>query len=623
MVEVFSDSEPCTRSCQAISVVAPVAEAVAFETQDTVEAFLGVERSLTGKRWRLRLADERAALLLSQRLEVPEIVGRILAARGVTSEEGEAFLDPTLRHYMPDPTTLHDMKVAASRIHRALRDGETIAVFADYDVDGATSCALLLRFLSVVGGKTVFYVPDRMAEGYGPNEAALKNLHAEGAALVITVDCGITAFAPLAAAARMGLDVIVVDHHEAEPSLPEACAVVDPNRLDESDGFGHLAAVGVAYLLVVAVNRLLREEGWYDEMRPEPDLMQWLDLVALGTVCDVVPLKGLNRAYVAQGLKIMSRRGNAGLMALADVAGVREKPGDYHLGFILGPRVNAGGRVGRADLGTRLLSCDDPAAAHIMAVDLDAFNQKRRVIEAGVLEAATRQVEEEASAASVLFAAGEGWHPGVIGIVAGRLKERFNKPACVFALDRGMAKGSGRSVPGIDLGAAVIAARQVGLLVNGGGHAMAAGMTVDEDKIPELKTFLTERLSDDPSGVGIPALELKLDGALSISGATRDLMASLERAAPFGSGNPEPRFVLPHMAVAKADVVGENHVRCFLSDAGHGRLKAIAFRSLDTLLGPTLLNNRGETLHIAGRLRIDSWQEQTRIQLMIDDAAPT
>jgi single-stranded-DNA-specific exonuclease len=438
---------------------------------------------------------------------------------------------------------------------------------------------------------------------------------------VITVDCGITAFAPLAAAARIGLDVIVVDHHEAEPSLPKACAVVDPNRLDESDGFGHLAAVGVAYLLVVAVNRLLREEGWYNEMRPEPDLMQWLDLVALGTVCDVVPLKGLNRAYVAQGLKIMGRRGNAGLMALADVAGIKEKPGDYHLGFILGPRVNAGGRVGRADLGARLLSCDDPAAARIMAVDMDTLNQERRVIEAGVLEAATRQIEEEASDASVLFAAGEGWHPGVIGIVAGRLKERFNKPACIFALDRGMAKGSGRSVPGVDLGAAVIAARQAGLLVNGGGHAMAAGMTVAGDSLDELKDFLVRRVGG--GGAGLPAPELKLDGALSLAGATQELVTLLERAAPFGSGNAEPRFVLSHVNVAKADVVGENHVRCFLSDAGRGRLKAIAFRSLDTLLGQTLLNNRGETLHIAGRLRIDSWKEQSRIQLMIDDAAPT
>jgi len=334
-----------------------------------------------------------------------------------------------------------------------------------------------------------------------------------------------------------------------------------------------------------------------------------------------VPLKGLNRAYVAQGLKIMGRRGNAGLMALADVAGIKEKPGDYHLGFILGPRVNAGGRVGRADLGARLLSCDDPAAARIMAVDMDTLNQERRVIEAGVLEAATRQIEEEASDASVLFAAGEGWHPGVIGIVAGRLKERFNKPACIFALDRGMAKGSGRSVPGVDLGAAVIAARQAGLLVNGGGHAMAAGMTVAGDSLDELKDFLVRRVGG--GGAGLPAPELKLDGALSLAGATQELVTLLERAAPFGSGNAEPRFVLSHVNVAKADVVGESHVRCFLSDAGRGRLKAIAFRSLDTLLGQTLLNNRGETLHIAGRLRIDSWKEQSRIQLMIDDAAPT
>ncbi len=599
--------------------------AAALETQETGEAFLGVERSLAGKRWRLRMADDRASLMLSQRLEVPEIVGRILAARGVTPEEGADFLDPTMRHYMPDPTSLNDMEAAATRIHKALRGGETIAVFGDYDVDGATSCALLLRFLNAVGGKVISYIPDRMAEGYGPNEAAMKTLHDQGAGLVITVDCGITAFAPLAAAAAMGLDVIVVDHHEAEPSLPEAHAVVNPKRLDESGELGHLAAVGVAFLLVVAVNRVLRDGDWYGEGKPEPDLMQWLDLVALGTVCDVVPLTGLNRAYVAQGIKVLAGRGNAGLVALADVAGIKEKPGGYHLGFILGPRVNAGGRVGRADLGTRLLSCDDSQAARTMAAELDAFNQERRAIEGQVLEAATLQVEQAALPDPILFAAGEGWHPGVIGIVAGRLKERFNRPVCVFALDGGIeeggeVKGSGRSVPGVDLGAAVIAARQAGLLVNGGGHAMAAGMTVAGDRLAELQEFLRQRLGD--GGAGIPTPELKLDGALSLSGATQDLVALLERAAPFGQGNAEPRFVLSHVNVAKADVVGENHVRCFLSDAGGGRLKAISFRSLETPLGQALLNNRGEPLHVAGRLRDDSWQGRNSVQLMIDDAAP-
>jgi len=601
-----------------------VAEAAALETPDG-EAFLGVEHSLAGKRWRLRLADERAALMLSQRMEVPEIVGRILAARGVTPEEGADFLDPSLRHYMPDPTSLHDMEAAATRIHKALRDGETIAVFGDYDVDGATSCALLLRFLNAVGGTVIFYVPDRMAEGYGPNEGAMKTLHEQGAGLVITVDCGITAFEPLAAAAAMGLDVIVVDHHEAEPVLPEAHAVVNPKRLDESGELGHLAAVGVAFLLVVAVNRVLRDEGWYGEGRPEPELMQWLDLVALGTVCDVVPLTGLNRAYVAQGIKVLAGRGNAGLVALADVAGIKEKPGGYHLGFVLGPRVNAGGRVGRADLGTRLLSCDDSQAAREMAAELDAFNQERRAIEAGVLEAATLQIEQAASPDPILFAAGEGWHPGVIGIVAGRLKERFNRPVCVFALDKGEkgeAKGSGRSLPGVDLGAAVIAARQAELLINGGGHAMAAGMTVAGDRFGELKEFLVQRVGGGEAGAGIPAPELKFDGALSLAGATQELVTLLERAAPFGPGNAEPRFVMSHVNVAKADVVGENHVRCFLSDAGGGRLKAIAFRSLETPLGQALLNNRGEALHVAGRLRDDSWQGRARVQLMIDDAAP-
>jgi len=444
-------------------------------------AFLGVERSLLGRRWRQRAADDRAALTLAQRLSLPEPIARVLAGRGIGAAEAEDFLNPTLRALLPDPLHLRDMAAAAARIAAAVMSGEPIAVFGDYDVDGATSAALLERFFAAAGVPIRVYIPDRLREGYGPNAPALLRLRAEGVGLVITVDCGTAAFEPLAAAAEAGLDVIVVDHHVAEPRLPRAAAVINPSRLDEESPHRQLAAVGVAFLLVVAVNRALREAGWY-RLRCQPDLMQWLDLVALGTVCDVVPLTGVNRALVTQGLKVMARRANPGLAALADVSRLDERPNAYHLGFLLGPRVNAGGRVGEADLGVRLLTTPDPGEARALAERLDGYNQERQAIEARVLAEAIAAVEG-ATAGSLAFATAPGWHPGVIGIVASRLKERYNRPAFVVALDGGIGKGSGRSVNGVDMGAAVIAAKQAGLLINGGGHAMAAGLTVATDRV--------------------------------------------------------------------------------------------------------------------------------------------
>ena len=444
-------------------------------------------------------------------------------------------------------------------------------------------------------------------------------LKREGAAVCVTVDCGITAFAPLEAASEAGLDMIVVDHHVAEPSLPRAIAVVNPNRLDEDSPHRQLAAVGVAFLLVVALNRRLREEGWYAS-RPEPDLMQWLDLVALGTVCDVVPLTGLNRALVAQGLKVMGWRNNTGLRALSEVARIDEAPGTYHLGFLLGPRVNAGGRVGRADLGTRLLSTEDAGEAASLAAELDSFNTERKLIEQSVQEEALAQVERHADG-PLLVATGEGWHPGVIGIVAGRLKERFHRPALVIAFDeQGIGKGSGRSIAGFALGPAVIAAHQAGLLVNGGGHAMAAGFTLERAKLDAFREFLTARAADWLEG-GEATPVLSIDGALRPGGATLDLLETLGRVGPFGVGNPEPRFAFPAARILGADVVGENHVRCQLGDADGRRLKAIAFRALETPLGEALLKARSLPLHIAGHLRIDRWQGNEKVQLLIDDAA--
>lgn len=582
-------------------------------------AFLGVERSLSGRRWLARPGDERLALALAQRLALPELVGRVLASRGVGLEEAESFLNPTLRDLLPDPGHLKGMEAAVARLVRAVTSGETIGIFGDYDVDGATSSALLNTVLTAMGGKARVYIPDRIKEGYGPNAPALLRLQSEGVGVVVTVDCGTTAFAPLEEAAKAGLDLIVVDHHVGEAALPPALAVINPNRLDEDSPHGHLAAVGVAFLLAVGLNRGLKEAGWY-QGRPAPDLLRALDLVALGTVCDVVPLVGVNRALVVQGLKVMAKRANVGLAALADVAGVKERPDSYSLGYVLGPRVNAGGRVGEAELGTRLLSTDDPVEAAEIARQLDGYNKDRQEIEAAVLLDAIEQVEGRPDdGRPLIVAAGENWHPGVIGIVAGRLKERYGRVACVVALEDGEGKGSGRSVPGLDLGSAVIAARQVGLLKAGGGHAMAAGFTVARENLADLSDFLAERLQAQLDGELVPLLEL--DGALDAGGADIDLVETLAQVGPFGSGNPEPRFAIAGARIVKADVVGSGHVRLILSGAGGKRLKAIAFRAADSEMGHALLASAGAPFHLAGTLRVDTWQGNSSVQLIVDDAA--
>ena len=589
-------------------------------------AFLGVERSLTGRRWAARLADERTALAIAQRHGLPEAVARLLAARDVDPDAVPDFLDPTLRRFLPDPSHLKDMDAAVTRMTQAVQEGERIVVFGDYDVDGATSSALLLRFFRAVGGNIDVYIPDRRKEGYGPNTAALLKLKADGAAVVVTVDCGVTAFEPLAEAKRAGLDTIVIDHHMAEITLPEAVAVVDPNRIDDDSPHKQMAAVGVAFLLAVGVNRRLREAGWYAGAgRAEPDLRQWLDLVALGTVCDVVPLTGVNRALVRQGLKVMAERRNIGLAALADVAGLKEVPGAYHLGFLLGPRVNAGGRVGQANLGARLLSSDDPHEVGALALRLDEFNAERRAIEREVLDQAIARVEglygpDRRGLPAALVVESEGWHVGVIGIVASRLVERYGRPAFVIGLDGDLGKGSGRSVRGVDLGAAVIAARQAGLLVNGGGHAMAAGLTVTREALPGLTRFLDERIAP-PLGAAPTVGELGIDAALSPRAASLELVDIIERVGPFGAGNALPRFVLTSTRVSYARTVGEGHVRCTLVGSEGGRVEAIAFRANQTALGPALLDPARPLLHVAGSLRIDRFGGREAVRLQIDDAA--
>ena len=585
---------------------------------------LGVERSLLGKRWRARLADSMAGLSLAQAIEAPEPVGRVLAARGIAAEEAPDYLDPTLRRLLPDPLHLRDMETAIARLARALEAGEKIAIFGDYDVDGATSAALLSRFLEAVAAPPTIYIPDRLREGYGPNATAMRMLAAQDVRVVVTVDCGISAFDALEDAADAGLDVIVVDHHVAEARLPQACAVIDPNRLDDDSPHRQLAAVGVAFLLVVGLNRHLREAGWYHD-RAEPDLLQWLDLVALGTVCDVVPLTGVNRAFVRQGLTVMRQRRNAGLRALGDVAGLEEPPGVYHLGFILGPRVNAGGRVGEASLGARLLTTEDDDKATEIARHLDALNRERQAIEQAVLEEAIEQVESvgagEESAAPLVLAHDERWHAGVIGIVASRLKERYNRPAVVVAWEDGIGKASCRSVPGVDIGAAITAARQAGLLVNGGGHPMAAGFTVEQASLEALSDFLRTRLADTAdAAAAVPSLGL--DGALGVEGATADLLEMLEAAGPYGAGNPEPRFAFAGAQLLRADIVGRGHVRCQLAGPSGKRLKGIAFRCADNALGNALLAGAGAPFHLAGRLRLDRRRGTRAVELHIDDGAP-
>lgn len=592
---------------------------------ESAPAFLGVTNSVKGQRWRLRNTDDRLAMALAQQAGLPEILGRVLAGRGIAIEALEDHLNPSLRRQLPDPSRFRDMDAATARLADAIVRGEKVAVFGDYDVDGATSTALLNRFFRAIGRELRVYIPDRLKEGYGPNAPALRRLAQDGVKVVVTVDCGTLAFAALEDAASVGLDVIVADHHLAEPELPKAVAVVNPNRLDEAPGFGQLAAVGVTFLLIVGVNRRLRERGYYTADNPQPDLMAWLDLVALGTVCDVVPLTGLNRALVTQGLKILRSRGNVGLAALADVAGVSEPPGAYHLGFLLGPRVNAGGRVGQADLGTRLLSTDDARLAQQMAAELDRYNRERQEIEAGVLMEAMAELEHVPDTAALALVARQGWHPGVIGIVAARVREKAGRPSFVIALDEnGIGKGSGRSIPGVDLGAAVVAAGQAGLLVNGGGHAMAAGLTVETAKLNELKAFLNERLAAAVEKAGASS-SLGFDGALAIGGCNADLCDRLEQLGPYGSGNSEPRFALAGVRVVQADVVAEKHVRCLITtgDGSGPRLNAMAFRSIDGDLGPALLQARqtGAALHLGGHLRPNHWRGEKRVQFLLEDAA--
>ncbi|HEY0269453.1 MAG TPA: single-stranded-DNA-specific exonuclease RecJ [Sphingomonas sp.] len=580
----------------------------------------GVTQSILGQAWRWRgLAGEAA----DASFRPDELIDQLLLARGCPREALAGHRAPTIRDFMPDPSIFRDMDKAAARLADAVQAGEAVTIFGDYDVDGATSAALLIRLLGALGLAARAYIPDRLLEGYGPSAGALVRLKEQGAALVVTVDCGALAFEALAAARAAGLDVIVVDHHKCAAELPQALAIVNPNRLDESDegaAYGHLAAVGVAFLLGAALVRTLRARGWF-AARAEPKLLELLDLVALGTVADVAALRGLNRAFVAQGLKVMGQRRNIGLAALIEASRLKRAPACVDLGFALGPRINAGGRVGRADLGVRLLTTTDEDEARLLAAELGALNEERRAIELAVRIEAEALVAAQGNRAVAIVAAG-GWHPGVIGIVAGRLKERTGKPAIVVALDgSGLGKGSGRSVTGVDLGAAILAARDAGLLVAGGGHAMAAGLTVEEGKIDALGDFLEERLGRavaEASG----NKALLVDAVVGPGGVTPSLVEALEAGGPYGAGWPSPRVAAGRVRIVKADVVGQNHVRAIVAGEDGRPIKAMAFGALDTALGQALLGaGRERRLWLAGRARIDDWSSRPAAELHLDDAA--
>jgi single-stranded-DNA-specific exonuclease len=589
---------------------------------NTAHHVFGISHSLSGRSWRWRRGNMEMAEGM-----VPldrDIVTQLLLARGVAEHDLERHRNPTLRGFLPDPSGFNDMDAAADRIAQAVLSGEKVTVYGDYDVDGATSSALLIRLLRDLGHHADYYIPDRLLEGYGPSGEALVRLGATGSSLIVTVDCGAMAHEALQQAHDAGIDVIVVDHHKCSPDLPRTVALVNPNRLDEEDeaaSHGHLAAVGVAFLLGIALVRVLRERDYF-AARPEPDLFALLDLVALGTVADVAALHGLNRAFVAQGLKVMAKRQNIGMAALIDASRLKRAPSCSDLGFALGPRINAGGRVGESTLGVRLLTTQDPAEARAIAAQLSELNEDRRIIEAAVQEAAEEQLRGQHNRA-VAVIAGVGWHPGVIGIVAGRIKEASGKPSLVIALDEttGLGKGSGRSISGVDLGAAIIEARQQGLLIAGGGHAMAAGLTVSADRIEDLAAWLDERLSAQVARANASQTTL-LDLSVASGGLTAELVESLDLGGPYGVGWPGPRIAVGPVRLIKCDVVGTGHVR-IVASGGDGRsFKAIGFRMAESDLGQTLLHGAGgRRLWLAGRAKIDDWGSRRQAELHLEDAA--
>ena len=592
---------------------------------DQRRLFLDVAASFQGRAWRdrLTLEGQGRAEAMTRLWGFPDLLSRVLAGRGVAAEEAEAFLAPTIRALMPDPDTLRDMEALVDRLAAAIRARENVAIFGDYDVDGACASALVGGFLGACDVPYEIYIPDRIFEGYGPNSEAIRGLAARGARVLITVDCGTASHEPIAEARRLGLDTLVIDHHQAPECLPDAMAIVNPNRQDDVSGLGQLCATGVAFMVLVALNRRLRRDGFWTGARPEPDLMAELDIVALATVADVVPLTGLNRAFVTRGLAVMRQRGRQGLRALFDAARASGPPTAYHLGFLIGPRINAGGRIGDAALGARLLLERDPVEADRVAAELDRLNGERQAIERAAVEEALGEAWAAQGAGdhgAAVVTAREGWHPGVVGLVASRLKDRFNRPAFAIAFMGKTGVGSGRSIGGVDRGRAVRAAVEAGILVKGGGHAMAAGVTIERERLGDFRAFLEERLGEQVERARLDQSVL-IDAALTAGGARKELIEMVEKAGPFGSGNPEPVFVFPSHRLVDASEVGTGHLRLRARAGDGSTIAGIAFRAVNEPLGKALLANRGENVHLAGYLSIDRWGGGERIQLRLVDAA--
>ena len=577
--------------------------------------------SLNGNLWRFAAYDENTATLLAEKFDLPPAAAVILAARGIGVDEAEDFLNPGFGKLMPDPSVLKDMDKAAARIADAVENRERVAVIGDYDVDGATSSSLLKLFLQDVGLNVPVHIPER-EEGYGPSFAAVDEFLKNGAELLVTTDCGTTAFEVLEYAQNKGMDVIVLDHHEAEAKLPAVYAVVNPKRLDECDNcpyLKYLAAVGVVFMTVVAVNRELRRRGFYSASRPEPNLKNRLDLVALGTVCDVVPLLGLNRAFVRFGVNMMAQRKNPGICALADKAGLTEAPGVYQLGYVLGPRINAGGRVGEAATGYRLLCSENKAQAEQLAEKLNVFNEKRKEIENYVLLQAMELLESVPQSYPMAFVYGRDWHQGVIGIVAGKLKERYNLPSFVMSIETDEVKGSARSVAGLNIGALIMAAKEKGLLTKGGGHNMAAGFSLKEENLEAFRRFAGEYVMH-MTGSKAPVPVTELEAVVSVAALTPEFADATERLAPFGAGNPEPKLMLANTALLRADIVGNGHIRCTFGSFAGDRVKAMAFNAADSEMGKALLAGRGQLFHLAGSVHTDKWMGNKQICFFVDDA---
>ncbi len=589
----------------------------------TLRLFLGIRASATGIAWEHRLSErqENVALAIAQGHGISDIVARVLAGRDVGPETAERFMDPTIRDLMPDPLKITDMDRAGERIALAIRRRERVAIFGDYDVDGACSSALLKRYLDHFGVESEIYIPDRIFEGYGPNPEAMRELVARGATLIVTVDCGTNSAPSIEAANALGADVVVLDHHQVGGVLPPACAVVNPNREDDLSALGYLCAAGVVFMTLVHVSRLLREAGG----PPPPDLLSMLDLVALATVCDVVPLVGLNRAFVVKGLVTARRMSNPGIATLARASRIGEPLNPYHFGFMIGPRINAGGRIGDAALGSRLLTLDDPVEAAKIAETLDRLNSERQTMEQGMLAEAKAEADAElmgGQGPAVLVTASDKWHPGIVGLLASRLKDHARRPAFAIAFNStGIGSGSGRSIAGFDLGRMVREAVDRGLLIKGGGHAMAAGITVERSRLGELRAFFEEHAGETVFELR-DADSLKIDAAVSADGATLTLAEELERAGPFGPGHPQPVLALPRHRVADVRTVGNGgHLRVELRSEAGGRIAAMAFRAAETDLGAFLMASRGRLVHVAGTLSINYWNGSSSPQLRIVDAA--